>query len=127
MSPDPYVLEQLPKEICVYYISKNSNGRISLNVDALPVILPTPYKYLNDKIQIPFPRQQKILRSIDGSVIAFETGGIDPESLEGFSVQAIGLAEIVRPTLKDDSSDSRCYLTIAPSIIKGSLIHAHRR
>ncbi len=128
MSNHPYVLECIPRETCIHYISKNSDGRISLNIDALPEIIPTPYRYVNEKIHIPVPKQHNILRSIEGSVVAFETGGLDPESLEGFSIQVIGVAEMVgrNSKLKDMFIGNPCYLEIYPSIIKGSLIHAHK-
>ncbi|SHE84619.1 Pyridoxamine 5'-phosphate oxidase [Ferrithrix thermotolerans DSM 19514] len=131
MLPEPYVLEHLPLEACLYYIASNANGRLSLNVDALPLILPTPYSYRGDKLELPVPEQDRIRHSIDGSVVALETGGIDPNTLEGYSVQAIGVAKLIsRSKIKDLSErvTRNCFdcVEIYPTIIRGTLIHSGR-
>lgn len=129
MSQEHYTCEKLSTEQCVAIVANNSQGYISVNVGALPNIFPTPYVFQDNNIFIPLPADVKIRRCLSGSVIAFETGDLDQPSQYLYSVQVIGIAELLNNIQKPNPHANTVkrqpkpgFVRLVPDVITGMKI-----
>ena len=80
-------------------------GRLGVSIRALPLVVPVNYLVGRDASSLIFalPDDSMLSYAVDGSVYAFETGGIDPDTRRWWSVVARGRATLmVSPEVSAD-------------------------
>jgi nitroimidazol reductase NimA-like FMN-containing flavoprotein (pyridoxamine 5'-phosphate oxidase superfamily) len=90
-------LDILPREECLRLLEQNSFGRIGLQIDDDPVVLPVYYALANDEIVFRTDPGTKLIAAVLGTRVAFE---VDDRN-EGWSVLVIGRAHEVRAPSPD--------------------------
>jgi len=72
-------------------------GRLGLSIRALPLVVPVNYLVGSDANSLIFalPSGSALSDAIDGTVYAFETGGVDAETQRWWSVVARGRADLI--------------------------------
>ncbi|HET9728195.1 MAG TPA: pyridoxamine 5'-phosphate oxidase family protein [Acidimicrobiia bacterium] len=104
-------LELLDEAQCQVLLREGTIGRVGTTVGALPVILPVNYGYVDGDIVFCTGEGTKLRASRGGAVIAFEVDSYDIVDRRGWSVLAVGRAEVVT----DESERSALQeLGIAP-------------
>ena len=88
-------LEILEYDECLQLLKSSIIGRVGITINALPVILPVNYLYIKGRILFRTDPGTKLDAALMHCVVAFEVDGIDYEKEEGWSVLAIGHAEVV--------------------------------
>jgi nitroimidazol reductase NimA-like FMN-containing flavoprotein (pyridoxamine 5'-phosphate oxidase superfamily) len=87
--------EVLPHNECVVGLQSQRIGRIALSADALPVILPVFYGYDGDVIIFRTHPGSVLDRHCRNTVVAFEVDSHDTGRRAGWSVMAVGVANVV--------------------------------
>jgi nitroimidazol reductase NimA-like FMN-containing flavoprotein (pyridoxamine 5'-phosphate oxidase superfamily) len=85
-------LDVLTRTECIQLLSGMRIGRLGLSVSALPVVLPVNFAILNDFIVVRTGAGTKLEAAISGSVVAFEVGDVDENTMSGWSVLVQGIA-----------------------------------
>lgn len=88
-------LEVLEHDECLRLLKSGIVGRVGVTINALPVILPVNYIYSDNRILFRTNPGTKLDAALMHCVVAFEVDSIDDEREEGWSVLAIGHAEVV--------------------------------
>ncbi len=88
-------LELLTEEECGALLATARIGRVGVTVGGLPVILPVNYTYLSGDVFFRTGEGTKFRAASGGAVIAFEVDAYDEAAQQGWSVLAIGRADIV--------------------------------
>ena len=70
-------------------------GRIGVSVGALPAIFPVNYAVLDDAIIFRTGTGSKLTAASENTVVAFEVDHRDRSTRSGWSVLAVGIAEVV--------------------------------
>jgi nitroimidazol reductase NimA-like FMN-containing flavoprotein (pyridoxamine 5'-phosphate oxidase superfamily) len=108
----------LTREQCVSRLSRRSVGRVSVSMNALPVVVPVDYLIEGDSVVFRAPLDRGLAAACDGSVIAFEVD--DFATLVAadarWSVHIIGVASLL--------ANQRVRLPTAA--LRGQEIHAVR-
>lgn len=88
-------IRDLSREQCVAALQRTSFGRVAVSQGALPLILPV--NYAMDGPAIVFRTRQGGLldRSCRNTVVAFEIDDYDESSRSGWSVVAVGVANVL--------------------------------
>jgi nitroimidazol reductase NimA-like FMN-containing flavoprotein (pyridoxamine 5'-phosphate oxidase superfamily) len=89
-------IESLTHTQCVDRLAQHDVGRVSVSVDAMPVIVPVLYAIDGDDIVFEAPLDVTLAAACDHAVIAFEVDHISHAANGGWSVQALGVANVVR-------------------------------
>jgi nitroimidazol reductase NimA-like FMN-containing flavoprotein (pyridoxamine 5'-phosphate oxidase superfamily) len=99
-------LEILNRQECLQLLASAPVGRVSVNVDALPVILPVNYA-LSASGQVVFAvgDGQKLRGALDNAVVAFEADAFDAETRSGWSVLVQDRAQVVPPREAGELAD----------------------
>ncbi|MCL5948715.1 MAG: pyridoxamine 5'-phosphate oxidase family protein [Actinobacteria bacterium] len=93
---------------CIDLLKSVGVGRIGITLDALPIILPVNYIYMNlgpdldGCILFRTDPGTKLDAAFRHSVVAFEVDQIDYDKEEGWSVLVIGSAEVVDDSILED-------------------------
>jgi nitroimidazol reductase NimA-like FMN-containing flavoprotein (pyridoxamine 5'-phosphate oxidase superfamily) len=87
--------EVLPHNECAVGLQSQRIGRIALSADALPVILPVFYAYDGDVIVFRTHAGSVLDRHCRNTVVAFEVDSHDPGRRAGWSVMAVGVANVI--------------------------------
>jgi uncharacterized protein len=88
-------LELLTEEDCGGLLVTARVGRVGVTVGGLPAILPVNYAFLNGDVFFRTGDGTKFRAASGGAVIAFEVDAYDEGEQHGWSVLAIGRAEVV--------------------------------
>jgi len=94
MTFDPNGMEVLEKDDCLLLLSGASTGRVSVTMDALPVIIPVSFVLTGTRVTFPTGTDPKLLAAIDGAVVAFEADGCDLGARIGWSVLVQGVGQV---------------------------------
>jgi hypothetical protein len=87
--------EVLPRAECVVGLQSQRIGRIAISVDALPVVLPVYFVYDGAAIVFRTHAGSVLDRNCRNTVVAFEADSHDPGRRTGWSVLAVGVANVV--------------------------------
>jgi nitroimidazol reductase NimA-like FMN-containing flavoprotein (pyridoxamine 5'-phosphate oxidase superfamily) len=87
--------EVLPHNECVVGLQSQRIGRIALSADALPLILPVFYVCDGTDIVFRTHAGSVLDRHCRNTVVAFEVDSHDPGRRAGWSVMAVGVANVV--------------------------------
>lgn len=87
----------LPHNECVVGLQSQRVGRIALSADALPVLLPVFYAYDGSAIVFRTHAGSVLDRNCRNTVVAFEVDSHDAGRRTGWSVMAVGVANVVGP------------------------------
>lgn len=90
--------DALPHNECVVGLRSQRIGRIALSADALPVVLPVFYVYDGEAIVFRTRSGSSLDRNCRNTVVAFEVDSHDAGRRTGWSVMAVGVANIVATT-----------------------------
>jgi nitroimidazol reductase NimA-like FMN-containing flavoprotein (pyridoxamine 5'-phosphate oxidase superfamily) len=85
--------EDLRLDECWALLPLEPVGRIGLNIDALPTVLPVNFAILEGAIVFRTAASTKLEAATSGTVIAFEVDHYDREGRQAWSVLVRGIAE----------------------------------
>jgi uncharacterized protein len=91
---------RLAPEECVRLLDRRSIGRVVFTDNALPAIQPVTFCLDEDVIVVRTGTSSRLGIAAPGSVVGFEVDDIEPDSMAGWAVTAIGQAEIVTDALE---------------------------
>ena len=97
MEPRRAGLEILDESECLALLASGSLGRVGVTIGALPAILPVNYTMSGSDIVFRTAPGTKLSAALRNTVVAFEVDYADWDRREGWSVLAIGEAEVVEP------------------------------
>jgi uncharacterized protein len=92
MPESPPVLEELSRSECLRLIEGGGVGRVGINVEALPVVLPVDFALLHGDIVVRTVPGTKLNAALAGAVVAFQTDFSDKTSGGAWSVLVRGVA-----------------------------------
>ncbi len=95
MAFDRHGIEILDEQECFSHLASSAIGRVSLSVDALPVVLPVNFVLAAGAILLRTGTGDKLSAAWDNAVVAFEIDDFDPVDHTGWSVMVQGRAEVV--------------------------------
>ncbi|GAB7185115.1 pyridoxamine 5'-phosphate oxidase family protein [Kitasatospora sp. Ki12] len=70
--PDLPELRELDRNRALELPARASVGRVVHTVDALPAVLPVPFRLVPGGVLVCAPADSRLVRAVDGAVIAFE-------------------------------------------------------
>jgi uncharacterized protein len=70
-------------------------GRVGVTMGALPAIFPVNFRVIDEAIVFRTSPGSKLSAALEGAVVAFEADHYDPADRTGWSVLAVGPAEVV--------------------------------
>jgi nitroimidazol reductase NimA-like FMN-containing flavoprotein (pyridoxamine 5'-phosphate oxidase superfamily) len=76
-------------------LSAGRIGRVAVNAQAMPAVLPVNYALLDDSVVFRTKPDGLLARACDGSVVAFEIDCLSDEGDQGWSVMVIGVATLL--------------------------------
>lgn len=88
-------LELLTEVECRERLAEADVGRVGISVGALPAIFPVNYAFLDGWILFRTAPGSKLAAAAGGAVVAFEVDDYQRADRSGWSVLAIGRAEVV--------------------------------
>jgi nitroimidazol reductase NimA-like FMN-containing flavoprotein (pyridoxamine 5'-phosphate oxidase superfamily) len=89
-------LELLDERACMELLRTGEVGRVAVTLGALPAIFPVNFRMVDDAIVFRTGPGTKLSAASDGAVVAFEVDDWDRADRSGWSVLAVGPAEVVR-------------------------------
>src|SRR4051812_12100415 len=100
-------LEILNEDDCWRLMATKAVGRVGVTIGALPAIFPVNFVLGDGEIVFRTGEGTKLRAALNRSVVAFEVDDADPVYHGGWSVHAVGVAEVVSA---DDDPD----VSVAP-------------
>jgi len=91
----PSALTTLSHEECVRLLACTSIGRVAFTSQALPAVVPVNYRLSGSSIIFRTEPGGMLARGCDGTVVAFEIDSHSDDGRSGWSVLAVGLAELL--------------------------------
>lgn len=88
-------LELLSEDQARALLAGGEVGRIGISIGALPAIFPVNYRLIDDAIVFRTASGSKLSAAAAGAVVAFEVDDYESPDRSGWSVLAIGRAEVV--------------------------------
>ena len=88
-------LELLSEAQCHQFLEAGEVGRIGLSIGSTPAIFPVNYRVIDGDIVFRTAAGAKLTAAASGAVVAFEVDEYDTERKTGWSVLAVGRAEVV--------------------------------
>jgi nitroimidazol reductase NimA-like FMN-containing flavoprotein (pyridoxamine 5'-phosphate oxidase superfamily) len=88
-------LELLTEDEARVLLSTGEVGRVGITIGALPAIFPVSYCVVDGSIFFRTSEGSKMTAAANGSVVAFEVDDYQLDDRSGWSVLAIGTAELV--------------------------------
>jgi len=127
--------EALGEEECLRLLSRETVGRVAVQIDSLPAIFPVNYLFARGGIYFRTGEGTKLAAAARHAVVAFEVDEIDRLYHAGWSVLAVGTAEEVtepadlawaaRQPLRPWAPGARMHLVrIVPDLVSGRRIIA---
>ena len=89
-------LELLTEEQARDLLASGEVGRIGITIGALPAIFPVNYRIIDGAIVFRTSPGSKLSAASEGAVVAFEVDDYQLADQTGWSVLAVGRAEVVR-------------------------------
>ena len=89
-------LTELVEDECLALLSEVPVGRVLISVGALPTALPVNHRVVDGLILFRSSPGTKLTAAVDGQVVGFEADAFDPATRSGWSVLALGPAEVVQ-------------------------------
>jgi hypothetical protein len=80
---------------CLDRLRLRSFGRVGVSIGALPTVLPVNYRVVDESIVFRTGAGTKLQAASSGTVVAFEIDDHDPITHSGWSVVAVGPAQVV--------------------------------
>ena len=90
-------LEILTEEECMALLGSTTIGRVGITIGALPAIFVVNYVLVDGEIVFRTNEGTKLKAALRHAVVAFEADLTDPIHHQGWSVQAVGVAEELDP------------------------------
>ena len=89
----------LSREECLTRLSSRSVARVSVSIEAMPVIMPVVYVVDDECVWFRAPLDGALAEACDGAVIAFEVDDLTPSSPRqaGWSVHVVGVGSRLEP------------------------------
>jgi uncharacterized protein len=88
-------LELLTEDQCRQLLSGGEVGRVGITIGALPAIFPVNYRVVDGAIVFRTAPGTKMSAATEGAVVAFEVDDYQLADRSGWSVLAVGRAEVV--------------------------------
>lgn len=88
-------LELLPEDEARALLASAEVGRVGVTIGALPAIFPVNFRVIDDAIVFRTSPGSKLSAALEGAVVAFEADHYATEDRTGWSVLAVGRAEVV--------------------------------
>lgn len=88
-------VEELPESTCLQLLRSGRVGRVAVNGDPSPVILPVNYVVRDDAVVFVTTAGTKWDAAKEGAAASFEVDGVDEEHRSGWSVLVRGELEAV--------------------------------
>jgi nitroimidazol reductase NimA-like FMN-containing flavoprotein (pyridoxamine 5'-phosphate oxidase superfamily) len=88
-------LELLTEEECRRLLAIGEVGRVGITIGALPAVFPVNYRVIDGAIVFRTSPGSKLSAAAAGAVVAFEVDDYQAADRSGWSVLAIGRAEVV--------------------------------
>jgi nitroimidazol reductase NimA-like FMN-containing flavoprotein (pyridoxamine 5'-phosphate oxidase superfamily) len=92
MPDSPPVLEELTRSECLKLVEGGGVGRVGINVEALPAILPVDFGILDQDIVVRTVPGTRLDAALTGAVVAFQADFTDRSSGDAWSVLVRGVA-----------------------------------
>jgi hypothetical protein len=86
--------ETLDRDLCLALLARTNFGRISINIRALPVIVPVTYHLEDDGILMRVGKAQEGAAA-NSAVVGFQADGFDEDRVRGWTVSAVGRSQPV--------------------------------
>jgi hypothetical protein len=91
-------LEILDEDECLRLLGTTEIGRVGVDVGALPAIFPVNYALIDGAVVFRTGDGAKLRAATRHAIVAFQADHADAAAAEGWSVQAVGVAEEVTET-----------------------------
>lgn len=88
-------LVTLDDAACLEKLAGAQIGRVIMSIDALPAAHPVTYTLIGEDIVFRTRAGAKLDAALDHTVVGFEVDELDLESHSGWSVLAVGMADVV--------------------------------
>ena len=88
-------LELLTEDQCRQLLAGGEVGRVGITIGALPAIFPVNYRVVDSAIVFRTSPGTKMSAATEGAVVAFEVDDYQLADRSGWSVLAVGRAEVV--------------------------------
>lgn len=88
-------LELLEEQDALALLARGGIGRVGVTIGALPAIFPVNYRFIDGAILFRTAPGSKLSAASDRAVLAFEVDDYAEEDRSGWSVLAVGRAEVV--------------------------------
>jgi nitroimidazol reductase NimA-like FMN-containing flavoprotein (pyridoxamine 5'-phosphate oxidase superfamily) len=110
------VLRELTYDDCLRRLDAGGVGRVAITEHALPAIVPVNFVRSGPRILFRTGPDGMLAHGCDGTVVAFEIDGVDPDGAAGWSVLVVGTARLLDVRNGDDADAAdRAGLTSAVS------------
>lgn len=84
--------DHLDRAACLDLLGAAHLGRVSLSVDALPVIVPVGFALVGERLVLGTRADEPAIPATNGVVVAFQADSWDPDAASGWSVLVRGTA-----------------------------------
>jgi uncharacterized protein len=88
-------MTRMTRTECVARLSAARIGRVAVNAQAMPAVVPVNYVMSKDSIVFRTKANGLLARACNGSVVAFEIDRLADDGGHGWSVMVIGLATLL--------------------------------
>ncbi|MFF2745610.1 pyridoxamine 5'-phosphate oxidase family protein [Kitasatospora sp. NPDC058048] len=116
--PDLPELRELDRKRSLELLARAEVGRVVYTVDALPAVLPVPFRLAPGGVLLSAPAGSELARAVDGAVIAFEADEVDGRDGSGWFVTVLGRAQ-VRPAIRAADPGGTVRIRIRPELVIG--------
>ncbi len=107
-------IEELPASICLQLLGSGNVGRVAVNGDPSPVVLPVNYVLRDEEIVFTTAGGTKWYAAREHAPASFEVDGVDQEHRSGWSVLVRG-----HLTALDSGDEAAAELVEAPEPLPG--------
>jgi len=91
--------EALGEEECFELLGRGTIGRVGVNLDSIPVVLPVNYHFAEGAIHFRTGAGAKLTAATKNAVVSFQVDDIDPLYHAGWSVLAVGPARVLEDSI----------------------------
>ncbi|MET8543454.1 pyridoxamine 5'-phosphate oxidase family protein [Kitasatospora sp. NPDC004799] len=117
--PELPELRELDRKRSLELLARADVGRVVYTVDALPAVLPVPFRLAPGGVLLSAPAGSELARAVDGAVIAFEADEVDARDGSGWFVTVLGRAQ-VRPAARTaEPGGGTVRIRIRPELVIG--------
>lgn len=95
-------VEELPESTCLQLLASGGVGRIAINADPSPLVVPVNYAARERTVVFTTVEGSKWQAAQAGDAASFEVDGVDPDRRSGWSVLVRGRLEVVDEHDEDD-------------------------